>query len=84
MVDYLAPQISALLGNTDKIVEQFNLLKDYMADKPLLKDIDMSDEALINSLQRNEIPAQHLKLRCRSRGQYPGYLLCAFLYAGAQ
>ncbi|MVZ61244.1 AI-2E family transporter [Sphingobacterium humi] len=52
MVDYLAPQISALLGNTDKIVEQFNLLKDYMADKPLLKDIDMSDEALINSLQR--------------------------------
>ncbi len=52
MVDYLAPQISALLGNTDKIVEQFNLLKDYMADKPLLKDIDMSDEALVNSLQR--------------------------------
>lgn len=51
MVDYLAPQISALLGNTDKIVEQFNLLKEYMSDKPLLKDIDMSDEALLNSLQ---------------------------------
>jgi len=51
MVDYLAPQISSLLGNTDKIVEQFNLLKEYMSDKPLLKDIDMSDEALVNSLQ---------------------------------
>ncbi|MVZ65476.1 AI-2E family transporter [Sphingobacterium sp. DK4209] len=51
MVDYLAPQISSLLGNTDKIVQQFNLLKEYMSDKPLLKDIDMSNDSLLNSLQ---------------------------------
>lgn len=51
MVDYLVPQISSLLGNTDKIVQQFNLLKEYMSDKPLLKDIDMSNDALINALQ---------------------------------
>jgi len=51
MVDYLVPHISSLLGNTDKIVQQFNLLKEYMSDKPLLKDIDMSNDALINALQ---------------------------------
>lgn len=52
LVDYLVPQITSFLNNTDKIVSQFNLLKEYMADKPFLKDIDMSDEALLNMLQR--------------------------------
>ncbi len=52
LVDYLIPQITSFLSNTDKIVEQFNLLKEYMADKPFLKDIDMSDEALLTTLQR--------------------------------
>ncbi len=52
IVDYLIPQITSFLSNTDQIVSQFNLLKEYMADKPFLKDIDMSDEALLAMLQR--------------------------------
>lgn len=52
IVDYMTQQITAFLGNTSQVVAQFNLLKEYMADKPFLKDIDMSDEALITMLQR--------------------------------
>ena len=51
LVDYLVPQITSFLNNTDKIVSQFNMLKEYMADKPFLKDIDMSDQALLSTLQ---------------------------------
>ncbi|ERJ60803.1 AI-2E family transporter [Sphingobacterium paucimobilis] len=52
IVDYLAPQLSTFLTNTDRMVDQFNLVKEYMKDKPLLKDIDMSDEALLAFVQR--------------------------------
>lgn len=51
IIDYLTPQIQALLANREEIVEQFNLAKEYMRDKPLLKEIDLSDEALVNFLQ---------------------------------
>lgn len=51
IVDYLTPQLSNFLMNTDHIVHQFNLLKEYMNSKALLKDIDMSDEALLAFLQ---------------------------------
>jgi len=52
IIDYLTPKITDLLSNTKNIITQFNLLKEYMSDKPLLKDIDMSDEALVLNLQR--------------------------------
>jgi len=52
IVDYLIPQVSSFLNNTDQIVAQFNQVKIFMADKPMLKDIDMSDESLLNFLQR--------------------------------
>lgn len=51
IVDYLTPQLTTFLTNTDHIVKQFNLLKEYMDSKVLLKDIDMSDEALLTFLQ---------------------------------
>lgn len=51
IVDYLTPQLTTFLTNTDHIVHQFNLLKEYMGKKALLKDIDMSDEALLTFLQ---------------------------------
>lgn len=51
IIDYLTPQIQALLENRENIVRQFNLAKEYMSDKPLLKEIDLSDEALVNFLQ---------------------------------
>lgn len=52
IVDYLIPQISGFLNNTDAIVTQFNQVKEFMSDKPLLREIDMSDDALLNFLQR--------------------------------
>jgi predicted PurR-regulated permease PerM len=51
IIDYLTPQMHALLDNREKIIEQFNLAKAYMGDKPLLKEIDLSDEALMGFLQ---------------------------------
>ncbi len=51
IIDYLVKQISQVLSNTVDIMQQFNLIKEYMKDKPLLREIDMSDEALLNTLQ---------------------------------
>ncbi|MGN0002505.1 MAG: AI-2E family transporter [Sphingobacterium composti] len=52
IVDYLIPQVRSFLDNTDQIVNQFNQVKVFLSDKPLLQDIDLSDEALLNFLQR--------------------------------
>ncbi len=52
LVDYLVPQINHFLQNQQQIIEKFNTLKVYMHDKPFLKDIDMSDTALLNTLQK--------------------------------
>lgn len=51
LVDYMVPQINEFLGNKDEITEKFNTLKVYMADKPFLKDIDLSDAALMTFVQ---------------------------------
>ena len=51
LIDYLIAQLNSFLGNRDEIIEKFNMLKAYMADKPLLRDIDMSDAALLAFLQ---------------------------------
>src|SRR5690606_2897558 len=51
LIDYLIAQLNSFLGNRDEIIEKFNMLKEYMADKPLLRDIDMSDAALLTFIQ---------------------------------
>lgn len=51
LIDYLVVQLNSFLGNRDEIILKFNMLKEYMADKPLLRDIDMSDAALLTFLQ---------------------------------
>lgn len=51
IIDYLTPQMQGLLENRENIIHQFNLAKAYMSDKPLLKEIDLSDEALVSFLQ---------------------------------
>lgn len=51
LINYLTPQIVNIGNNTDEIVRQFNQVKVYMSNKPLLRDIDMSDEALLDFLQ---------------------------------
>ena len=52
LADYLAPQITSLLGNQAEIIAKFNTVKVYLSDKPFFKDIDLSDDALIEFLQR--------------------------------
>lgn len=51
LINYLVPQIGNIVSNTDEIVRQFNLVKVYMSDKPILKNIDLSDEGLLSLLQ---------------------------------
>lgn len=50
LIDYLAPRFTAFLSNTDQIIEKFNEVKVFMSDKPVLDQIDLSDEALLNFL----------------------------------
>ncbi|MGO1244389.1 MAG: AI-2E family transporter [Sphingobacterium sp.] len=53
LIDYMVPQINEFLSNKTEIIAKFNALKVFMSDKPLLKDIDMSDSALLNFMQRS-------------------------------
>ncbi|RYG40209.1 MAG: glycosyltransferase, partial [Chitinophagaceae bacterium] len=52
MMEYLIPQAAALLENRDLIINRFEQLKNWMADKPLLNRIDMSSDALFQWVQR--------------------------------
>ncbi len=52
IIDYLVPQVNHFFSNQQQIIDKFNTLKVYMSDKPFLKDVDMSDTALLNFLQR--------------------------------
>lgn len=51
LINYLIPQVAKVVSNTAEIVRQFNLVKVYMSNKPILKNIDLSDEGLLNLLQ---------------------------------
>ncbi|WP_229707435.1 AI-2E family transporter [Sphingobacterium alkalisoli] len=51
IIDYLVPKLTVFLGNQQDIIAKFNTLKIYMSDKPFFKDIDLSNEALLASLQ---------------------------------
>lgn len=51
LIDYISPEISAFLNNTDQIIDKFNQVKDYIKDKPILEHIDLSDQAVIQFVQ---------------------------------
>ncbi|MBE8720282.1 AI-2E family transporter [Sphingobacterium pedocola] len=51
IIDYLVPKLTIFLGNQQDIIAKFNTLKIYLSDKPFFKDIDLSNEALLASLQ---------------------------------
>ena len=51
IIDYLIPHITNVVNNTDAIIKQFNAIKSFMHDKPILKEIDLSDQALIDIVQ---------------------------------
>lgn len=52
MVEVLIPQINSLTRNTPTIISKFNALKEFMASKPILENINLSEEALIKQLQK--------------------------------
>ena len=51
LIDYMIPRLSVFLDNTDNIMQKFNQVKEYMSKKPVLENIDLSDEALADFLQ---------------------------------
>lgn len=51
LIDYVSPEITSFLNNTDQIINKFNQVKDYIKDKPILEQIDLSDQAVIQFVQ---------------------------------
>ncbi len=52
IVEILIPQIDSLIKNTPLIVEKFNQLKEFMASKPILRNINLSTDALMRQVQK--------------------------------
>ena len=52
IVEVLIPQISSLLANRETIIEKFNAVKAFMASKPILNRINLSEENLYAQLQK--------------------------------
>lgn len=52
LVDYILPKLNSFFSNTDELVAQFRLIQNYIITKPLLSEIDVSDAAIFNFLQR--------------------------------
>lgn len=52
IIEILIPQIDSLIKNTPLIIEKFNQLKDFMASKPVLRNINMSTDGMMQVLQR--------------------------------
>ncbi|MBP3943764.1 AI-2E family transporter [Sphingobacteriaceae bacterium WQ 2009] len=51
LVNYLVPQATELFQNKDLIMSKYNAVQAYMHKTPILKEIDLSNEALMNFLQ---------------------------------
>ena len=52
IIEILIPQIESLIKNTPLIIEKFNQLKAFMGTKPILKNINLSTDALMQQLQK--------------------------------
>ncbi|UIR57949.1 AI-2E family transporter [Sphingobacterium sp. SRCM116780] len=52
LINYLLPQLEQLIQNKDDLLSKFDSIKEYMHNKSILKNIDLSDEAILNSLQK--------------------------------
>lgn len=50
LVEVLIPQISSLLANKAVIIEKYNAVKAFVASKPLLNRVNLSDESLMRTL----------------------------------
>ena len=52
IIDYMIPQIKQLLNNRELITTKFNQVKDFMASKPILENIDLSEQNLTQWMQK--------------------------------
>ncbi|MCU7693004.1 AI-2E family transporter [Haoranjiania flava] len=52
IVEILIPQVDALIKNTPVIIEKFNAVKEFMASKPVLRNINLSEGALMSQVQK--------------------------------
>ncbi|MGJ1433570.1 AI-2E family transporter [Sphingobacterium spiritivorum] len=52
IINYITPEMTNLVGDKNDIIKNFNSIKDYIATVPLLKNVDLSEEALLNVLQK--------------------------------
>lgn len=51
LLDYIIPKLTEFFANKEQLLAQFRLIQDYMSTKPLLRDIDVSDAAMLSFLQ---------------------------------
>lgn len=51
LIDYLIPKVSELLSNAGQIETMFQQVKAYMATKPILNRIDLSDDSVVGFAQ---------------------------------
>lgn len=51
LLDYIIPKLTEFFSNKEQLLTQFRLIQDYMSTKPLLRDIDVSDAAMLSFLQ---------------------------------
>lgn len=52
LIEIMIPQIAELLQNKTVIIEKFNHVKTFLHSKPILKNINLSDQALMGYLQK--------------------------------
>jgi len=52
LISYITPQLTNLVGDKNDIVKNFNSIKNYVESVPILKSVDLSEEALLNALQK--------------------------------
>ncbi|SDC60984.1 AI-2E family transporter [Niabella drilacis] len=50
IIEVMIPRISSLLANRQVIIEKFNAVKTFIASKPVLNRINLSDESLLRAL----------------------------------
>lgn len=51
LIEFMIPQMKQLLGNQQLMIDKFNQVKTFMANKPVLKNIDMSQDGLTGWLK---------------------------------
>jgi len=52
LINYMVPQVTDVISNKDELMQKFDSIKTYFKDSPYLSNIDLSDTALMEALQK--------------------------------